>query len=115
MACRHGIGKTYAAIPSGCAAACENVGSCPNLYLPLVMLPPDPELLLENCLVRRLTRFSRLELGAGGGIVGLTVAKGCSLSFPLYLTDQLEMESLMQHNITLNNLDGQVKARVLNW
>jgi tRNA1(Val) A37 N6-methylase TrmN6 len=57
----------------------------------------------------------RLELGAGGGIVGLTVAKGCTLGSPLYLTDQLEMEELMKHNITLNGLDGQVKAMVLNW
>ncbi|KAK1754628.1 protein-lysine methyltransferase METTL21D [Echria macrotheca] len=56
-----------------------------------------------------------LELGAGGGIVGLTVAKGCSLSSPLYLTDQLEMEELMHHNIKLNNLEDRVKATILNW
>lgn len=79
------------------------------------MIPSSLEWPREKCLGWRLTEFSRLELGAGGGIVGLTVAKGCSLGSPLYLTDQLEMESLMQHNITLNNLDGQVKARVLNW
>ena len=59
--------------------------------------------------------FCRLELGAGGGLVGLAVAKGCSLGAPLYLTDQLEMEELMKHNITLNGLDGQVKARILDW
>ncbi|KAK5661469.1 hypothetical protein OQA88_11371 [Cercophora sp. LCS_1] len=56
-----------------------------------------------------------LELGAGGGIVGLTVAKGCTLTSPLYLTDQLEMYELMKHNITLNGLDGCVKAQILNW
>jgi hypothetical protein len=27
----------------------------------------------------------------------------------------VEMESLMQHNITLNGLDDQAKARILNW
>ncbi|KAK0741187.1 putative methyltransferase-domain-containing protein [Schizothecium vesticola] len=56
-----------------------------------------------------------LELGAGGGLVGLAVAKGCRLGAPLYLTDQLEMEELMKHNVTLNGLDGQVEARILNW
>ncbi|SPQ22272.1 d5ef739c-601c-4622-86bc-e942fd1f462f [Thermothielavioides terrestris] len=57
-----------------------------------------------------------LELGAGGGVVGLTVARGCaSLEHPLYITDMVEMESLMQHNIALNGLDDRVRARVLNW
>jgi hypothetical protein len=59
---------------------------------------------------------NRLELGAGGGVVGLTVARGCTtLDHPLYLTDMVDMESLMQHNISLNGLDDRVKARVLNW
>ncbi|KAK4169192.1 putative methyltransferase-domain-containing protein [Cladorrhinum sp. PSN259] len=56
-----------------------------------------------------------LELGAGGGIVGLTIAKGCSIDRPLYITDMKDMESLMQHNIGLNELDDRVKARILNW
>ena len=58
----------------------------------------------------------RLELGAGGGVVGLTIAKGCvKLDHPLYLTDVIELEPLMQHNISLNGLDDQVRARVLKW
>jgi tRNA1(Val) A37 N6-methylase TrmN6 len=58
----------------------------------------------------------RLELGAGGGLVGLTVARGCaSLDHPLYLTDMVEMESLMQRNISLNGLDDRVRGRILNW
>ncbi|KAI1468115.1 putative methyltransferase-domain-containing protein [Daldinia caldariorum] len=56
-----------------------------------------------------------LELGAGGGLVGLAVAKGCAVENPLYITDQLEMYSLMEHNIGLNGLEGQVKAAILNW
>ncbi|KAK4113715.1 hypothetical protein N656DRAFT_788648 [Canariomyces notabilis] len=57
-----------------------------------------------------------LELGAGGGIVGLTVARGCSrLDHPLYITDMVDMESLMQHNIALNDLGDRVRAKVLNW
>ncbi|KAL2264881.1 hypothetical protein VTJ83DRAFT_7391 [Remersonia thermophila] len=51
-----------------------------------------------------------------GGVVGLTVAKGCpSIQHPLYITDMVEMESLMQHNISLNGLDDRVRARILNW
>ncbi|OTB09158.1 hypothetical protein M426DRAFT_316452 [Hypoxylon sp. CI-4A] len=56
-----------------------------------------------------------LELGAGGGLVGLAVARGCAVDNPLYITDQLEMHSLMEHNIALNRLEGKVKASILNW
>jgi tRNA1(Val) A37 N6-methylase TrmN6 len=56
-----------------------------------------------------------LELGAGGGLVGLAVASGCKIEAPLYLTDQAEMESLMQHNIALNGLQDRAKAMILNW
>ncbi|KAI0434433.1 putative methyltransferase-domain-containing protein [Xylaria sp. FL1042] len=59
-----------------------------------------------------------LELGAGGGLVGLAVARGCDLGenhFPLCITDQMEMFSLMQHNIALNELKGKVEAKLLNW
>ncbi|KAK3373272.1 putative methyltransferase-domain-containing protein [Lasiosphaeria ovina] len=56
-----------------------------------------------------------LELGAGSGLVGLAIAKGSSIDLSLYITDQVEMEALMQHNIVLNRLQGQVETRVLNW
>ena len=56
-----------------------------------------------------------LELGAGGGLVGLAVALGCPLGSPVYVTDQLEMLSLMEHNIELNALGGMAKAMILNW
>lgn len=58
-----------------------------------------------------------LEIGAGGGLVGLAVAKGCAVSQsrPLYVTDQLEMLSLMEHNVALNEVQGRVKPMVLNW
>ncbi|KAI1207177.1 putative methyltransferase-domain-containing protein [Annulohypoxylon truncatum] len=57
-----------------------------------------------------------LELGAGGGLVGLAVARGCAVGkHPLLVTDQLEMHSLMEHNIALNNLEGKVQAAILNW
>ncbi|KAI8950704.1 putative methyltransferase-domain-containing protein [Xylaria longipes] len=59
-----------------------------------------------------------LELGAGGGLVGLAVARGCELGEnhpPLYITDQMEMFSLMRHNIALNELEGKVEALLLNW
>ncbi|KAK0745390.1 putative methyltransferase-domain-containing protein [Apiosordaria backusii] len=56
-----------------------------------------------------------LELGAGGGIVGLTIAKGCRIDQPLYITDMIDMEPLMQHNIALNELGDRVRGRILNW
>ncbi|XDG04546.1 hypothetical protein ABKA04_004161 [Annulohypoxylon sp. FPYF3050] len=57
-----------------------------------------------------------LELGAGGGLVGLAVARGCKVGTnPLFVTDQLEMHALMEHNIVLNNLEGKVNAAILNW
>ncbi|KAL7623478.1 Protein-lysine N-methyltransferase efm6 [Parahypoxylon ruwenzoriense] len=57
-----------------------------------------------------------LELGAGGGLVGLAVARGCVVEKnPIYITDQLGMYSLMEHNIGLNGLEGRVKAAILNW
>ncbi|KAI1362899.1 putative methyltransferase-domain-containing protein [Xylaria arbuscula] len=59
-----------------------------------------------------------LELGAGGGLVGLAVARGCDLGEnhpPLHITDQMEMFSLMKHNIALNGLEGKVEAMLLNW
>jgi len=56
-----------------------------------------------------------LEIGAGGGLVGLGVAAGCQIKAPLYITDQLEMEELMHHNVKLNDLEGRVKAMILNW
>ncbi|KAI1762626.1 putative methyltransferase-domain-containing protein [Hypoxylon sp. FL1150] len=56
-----------------------------------------------------------LELGAGGGLVGLAVARGCEVENPLYITDQVEMHFLMEHNISLNRLEGKAKAAILNW
>lgn len=57
----------------------------------------------------------RLELGAGGGLVGLGVAIGCQVDNPLYITDQENMFSLMGQNISLNNLESCVVPLILNW
>ncbi|KAE9377974.1 hypothetical protein N431DRAFT_500704 [Stipitochalara longipes BDJ] len=56
-----------------------------------------------------------LELGAGGGLVGLAVAMGCRIEHPIYVTDQENMFELMGKNISLNGLESRVKAFVLNW
>ncbi|KAI4597498.1 hypothetical protein KJ359_004200 [Pestalotiopsis sp. 9143b] len=56
-----------------------------------------------------------LELGAGGGLVGLGVARGCAMQQPLIITDQLEMFNLMGHNIKLNQMQELVKPAILNW
>ncbi|KAJ6123646.1 hypothetical protein N7471_010963 [Penicillium samsonianum] len=56
-----------------------------------------------------------VELGAGGGLVGLAVARGCHLEQPIYITDQEPMFSLMKSNIQLNNLGPKATAAILNW
>lgn len=64
-----------------------------------------------------LPATTSLEIGAGGGLVGLAVAKGCAVSArqPLCVTDQAEMLGLMAHNIALNEMEGLVVPMVLNW
>lgn len=57
----------------------------------------------------------RLELGAGGGLVGLGVALECGVQSRLLVTDQQEMLELMQHNIRLNDIEDRAKALILNW
>jgi protein N-lysine methyltransferase METTL21A len=56
-----------------------------------------------------------LELGAGGGLVGLAIARRCQLTKPVIITDQLPMLTLMQQNIALNSLETKVIAEVLDW
>jgi tRNA1(Val) A37 N6-methylase TrmN6 len=56
-----------------------------------------------------------LELGAGGGLVGLGVAMGCKIDRTIYITDQENMIDLMRKNIRLNNVESRVKELVLNW
>ncbi|KAM3429390.1 hypothetical protein MY4824_008281, partial [Beauveria thailandica] len=56
-----------------------------------------------------------LELGAGGGLVGLAVALGCGVESRLMLTDQAEMLELMKHNIALNQVGNKATASILNW
>jgi tRNA1(Val) A37 N6-methylase TrmN6 len=59
--------------------------------------------------------FRSLELGAGGGLVGLAIAMGCSVDRPIYITDQENMLELMGKNIALNTLESRAKGLVLNW
>jgi tRNA1(Val) A37 N6-methylase TrmN6 len=60
-----------------------------------------------------------LELGAGGGLVGLGVALELEMlgkrGDRLLITDQEEMLQLMKTNIGLNQLDESVDALILNW
>lgn len=58
---------------------------------------------------------SILELGAGGGLVGLAVAIGCQTEEVIHITDQDPMFELMKRNIALNGLDGKVNASIYDW
>ncbi|CAG8042957.1 unnamed protein product [Penicillium olsonii] len=62
-----------------------------------------------------LSDKSIVELGAGGGLVGLAMARGCHLEHPIYITDQEPMFTLMNDNIQLNNLGPNATAAILNW
>ena len=60
--------------------------------------------------------LGRVELGAGGGLVGLAVARGCVVGpSPIYITDQEPMLPLMETNIELNQLSSLVTATLLDW
>ncbi|KAJ4357927.1 Protein-lysine N-methyltransferase efm6 [Didymosphaeria variabile] len=56
-----------------------------------------------------------IELGAGGGLVGLAVALGCKITTTLHITDQEPMFELMKQNITLNSLTSKVSATIYDW
>ncbi|KAJ4365170.1 Protein-lysine N-methyltransferase efm6 [Neocucurbitaria cava] len=56
-----------------------------------------------------------VELGAGGGLVGLAVAIGCKTNTRLHITDQEPMFELMKQNIALNHLDARVTASIYDW
>jgi predicted nicotinamide N-methyase len=56
-----------------------------------------------------------VELGAGGGLVGLAVAIGCKVDTMLHITDQKPMFELMRRNIALNGLQARVSASIYDW
>jgi predicted nicotinamide N-methyase len=62
-----------------------------------------------------LTGKTIMELGAGGGLVGLAVAIGCKIDTTLHITDQEPMYELMKQNIALNGLDSRVVASIYDW
>ncbi|RKF58245.1 Protein-lysine N-methyltransferase EFM6 [Golovinomyces cichoracearum] len=62
-----------------------------------------------------LTQARILEIGAGGGLVGLAVAIGCQTSRPIYISDQENMIDLMRKNIAINDLESVVQELELNW
>ncbi|THZ83252.1 hypothetical protein D6C84_05100 [Aureobasidium pullulans] len=58
---------------------------------------------------------SIVELGAGGGLVGLAVALKFQPDQPLQITDQIPMFALMERNIALNDLQDRVKPSIYDW
>jgi hypothetical protein len=54
-------------------------------------------------------------LGAGSGLVGLALARGCHIDSPIYITDQNSMLALMQENVDRNGLSPIVHPTVLDW
>ncbi|KAK0249863.1 Protein-lysine N-methyltransferase efm6 [Friedmanniomyces endolithicus] len=79
---------------------------------------------LARYLIRKklgeLRDASIVELGAGGGLVGLAVAVGCRTTTGtsmqvIHITDQQPMLALMRGNIRLNGLEDRVEASVYAW
>ncbi|RPA95591.1 hypothetical protein L873DRAFT_1697667 [Choiromyces venosus 120613-1] len=78
---------------------------------------------LAKYLLRRYGRNSNglkgkriVELGAGGGLVGLAVAAGCDISgSELYITDMEAMMEMMTRNVALNEFEDKVKVQLLDW
>ncbi|KAF9883591.1 hypothetical protein FE257_003144 [Aspergillus nanangensis] len=63
-----------------------------------------------------LNNKSIVELGAGGGLVGLAIAHGCNVDpSSIIITDQRPMLPLMETNIKLNRLSPFVTTSVLDW
>lgn len=62
-------------------------------------------------------RKTIVEIGAGGGLVGLAVGLGCELEKgqKLSITDQVPMFALMEKNIALNHLESRVVPLVYDW
>ncbi|ETN36451.1 uncharacterized protein HMPREF1541_08729 [Cyphellophora europaea CBS 101466] len=56
-----------------------------------------------------------VEIGAGGGLVGLAVAIGCEVNTQLLMTDQLPMLGLMEKNVVINGLQEKVRPSVYDW
>lgn len=61
-----------------------------------------------------LINLSRIELGAGSGLVGLALALA-SDSLSVLLTDLPKIVPLLQHNLSINPLRGKADIQVLNW
>ncbi|KAH8685649.1 putative methyltransferase-domain-containing protein [Tricladium varicosporioides] len=74
-------------------------------------------------LMKQMIRYHRetlknariLELGAGGGLVGLAVAKEFAFDGSTIITDQECMLDLMARNVVLNKLGSRVSSLILNW
>lgn len=67
---------------------------------------------------QQLRGKSIIEIGAGGGLVGLAVALGCELGptkDKVLITDQEPMFALMQKNIALNDLAEKIEAQIYDW
>ncbi|KIW91435.1 uncharacterized protein Z519_08331 [Cladophialophora bantiana CBS 173.52] len=105
------------------------------------LLPPNTPLVLhedlqEGCggqlwpagmvLAKYMLRYHRtsslrgksvVEIGAGGGLVGLAVALGCEIDKEqkIFITDQMPMLALMGKNIALNRLEDKVVAEIYDW
>lgn len=57
-----------------------------------------------------------VELGAGGGMTSLAVAKACDLTgSELWCTDMDAMIDLIHENVRLNSLEDTVRVQLLDW
>lgn len=118
MASWDGHGEASPAVPARHTKRCEDVSCVSLTKLNLDRGVRGFEGHFQGTRVAD-SSISRLELGAGGGLVGLSVALELELmgrkDNKLLMTDQLQMLDLMKTNIGLNDLSDSVDASILNW
>jgi len=76
---------------------------------------PAGEVLGRYLVARRASKLKGqrvLELGAGTGLAGLVAGM---LGADVWITDQAQLLLLMEKNVALNALEGQVTAAELDW
>ncbi|TGZ85006.1 hypothetical protein EX30DRAFT_337435 [Ascodesmis nigricans] len=105
--------KIYEDLAKGCGGQIWPAGELLSKYL---LRRYGRESKSETKLVEGLRGKRIVELGAGGGLVGLAVAAGCDIEGgEMWITDMDAMMGMIEKNVELNEMGDKVKMRLLDW